>query len=228
MWKMTNLKTNTFFREIPDNLLTDPKVNHLAKALQNSLDNMLDWVDKINYRMNIDLLPDEIIEHLLWESHITWNEGLGLATTREQKINLIKNSIELHRLKGTPAALEMVFRLINIDCRMQEWFQYGGTPYHFKLKLRVTDKGLNEDTLKLLEMLVMEYKNVRSWLETLSIYYTSNCTMYIASVALSSEKITVYPFAIRNIETIGSVKTVVSANRSHEKITLYPAREGGN
>jgi len=222
---MINLHQNTLLREIPDNLLRDEKVKHLANSLQKSLDNMLEWADKINYRMNLDALPDEIIEHLLWESHITVNEGLELATTREQRINLIKHSIELHRLKGTPAALEMVFRLINIDCRIQEWFEYGGDPYHFKLHLRVTDKGLNEDTVKLLEMLVMEYKNVRSWLEALNIYATTLSTVYVATATLASEKITVYPYAITNIDSTANVKTVIATHNSFEKISVYP--EGG-
>jgi len=221
---MINLHQNTLLREIPDNLLRDEKVKHLANSLQQSLDNMLEWADKINYRMNLEVLSDEIIEHLLWENHITVNEGLELATTREQRINLIKHSIELHRLKGTPAALEMVFRLINVDCRLQEWFEYGGDPYHFKLAIMVQDKSLNEENLKLLTKLVMEYKNVRSWLEAIHIYLASVSPTYIGTCTIFGEEITVFPWQVTNIES-NSIYYVGSAQQTFDTTTIYPKRE---
>lgn len=221
---MINLHQNTLLREIPDNLLRDEKVKHLANSLQSSLDNMLEWADKINYRMNLEALPDEIIEHLLWESHITVNEGLELATTREQKINLIKHSVELHRLKGTPAALEMVFQLINIDCRMQEWFEYGGDPYHFKLDVMLRDKSLNEENLKLLTSLVMEYKNVRSWLDAIHVHLASVGPTYVGACAIFGEEITVFPWQVTNIES-NSIYYVGSAQQTFDTTTIYPKRE---
>ena len=223
---MIDLKQNTILREIPQNLLVDPRVEHLAQSLQQSVNDMLEWVDKINYRDNLEKLPDEIIEHLLWESHITWSEGLALASSREQKINLIHRSEELHRLKGTPAAIELVCSLLNVNSKMEEWFEYEGEPYHFKLKLRITDKGLNENTVKLLEALVMEYKNVRSYLEAINIYLTSVGHFYTAATTTTHEKISVYPYVITNVESQGYLRTVAAAHNIHEKISIYP--KGGN
>lgn len=162
--KMTKLQENTFLREIPNNLLTDPKVEHLAKSLQKSLDDMLDWANKINYRMNIEILPDEIIEHLLWESHITWKEGLALVTTRQQKINLIQSAVDIHRRKGTPYAIERVLEALELPGEVIEWFQYGGKPYYFKLRFDLN----GHFDIHQLKMLIEEYKNTRSWLENIT------------------------------------------------------------
>lgn len=161
---MIDLKQNTLLREIPDNLLRDEKVVNLANSLQKSLDRMLDWADKINYTMNLDKLDDTILEHLLWEKHITWSEGLGLATTREQKINLIRNAVELHRIKGTPYAIELVLESLERDAEIVEWFNYGGNPYHFLIKLNLYDSFEMQDKPQLINM-INEMKNVRSWLE---------------------------------------------------------------
>lgn len=218
---MIDLKQNTLLREIPDNLLRDEKVVNLANSLQKSLDRMLDWADKINYTMNLDKLDDTILEHLLWEKHITWSEGLGLATTREQKIDLIQRAIELHRIKGTPAALELVFRLINITCKLDEWFEYGGDPYHFKLEISVRDKGLNEETLNLLTALVFEFKNVRSWLEAIHVSMASHGPTYIGACSLFGEEITVYPWQITNIDTTGTYY-LGSAQQAFDTTTVYP------
>lgn len=164
---MINLKENTLLREIPSNLLVDEKVKNLAVSLQESLDKMLDWSDKINYTMNLENVDDEVLDHLLWEKHITWNEGLELVESREQKIKFIESAIELHRLKGTPAALELVFSVLDKPCHLQEWFQYEGEPYHFKVEIDTLSMTNNE--LKLLRKLIHEYKNVRSWLDFVAI-----------------------------------------------------------
>lgn len=219
---MIDLKQNTLLREMPDNLLKDEKVMNLCLSLQKSLNKMLDWSEKINYTTNIDLLDDEILEHLLWEKHISWKEGVGLATTRQQKINLIKNAVELHRIKGTPAAIELVFQLVNVDCKLEEWFEYGGNPYHFKLKLRITDKGLTEETIKILEMMVMEYKNVRSYLESLNIYYSSTNNIHVGTATLTSEKITIYPYTPSHINSKVSAKNAVATHNTFERISVYP------
>lgn len=156
---MINLYENTFLREIPSNLKNDKRVIHLADSLQNSLDVMIEWLDKINYRTNIENLPDEIIEHLIWESHIEHNEGLALATTREQKINLIKKAVGLHRIKGTPAAIENVLETIGLKGRVIEWWEEGLLPYNFFVEMDLKKKIGNIDHVK---AMILEYKNVRS------------------------------------------------------------------
>ncbi len=159
---MIDLKKNTLLREIPNNLLVDTKVTNLAKALQGSLDKMLDWVDKINYTTKLENLDDAILDHLLWEKHITYKEGLNLANTREQKINLINAAIDLHRHKGTPYAIEQVLEALQIKGEVVEWWKYNADPYHFLVELEVSRRIGN---LYDAELLVLEYKNVRSWFD---------------------------------------------------------------
>ena len=164
---MINLKGNTLLREIPDNLLVDPKVVNLAKSLQNSLDKMFEWADKINYTTNLENLDDEILDHLLWEKHITSFEGLELAKTREQKINLIEQSIDLHRIKGTPAAIESVLEVFDLPGEVIEWFKYDGDPFQFIVE--VATDTVQGDTIKQLTNMINEFKNKRSWLEYVAI-----------------------------------------------------------
>jgi len=164
---MIDLKQNTLVREIPDNLLFDEKVKHLAQALQQPLDQMLDWAFKINYTLHLDKLDDAVLDHLLWEKHIGWNEGLSLAATRQQKINLIQTAINTHRRKGTPAAIEQVLEALNLPGDVIEWFEYAGDPFHFKVE--VTTSNITGDTLFLLRQLIKEYKNTRSWLDFVAV-----------------------------------------------------------
>ncbi len=222
---MIDLKQNTLLREIPNNLLVDKKVIHLANSLQNSLDKMLDWAEKINFEMNLDKLDDALLDHLLWEKHITWSEGLGLADTREKKIKLIRDAIELHRIKGTPAAIELVFSILDIDSKLTEWFQYGGDPYHFKVQINIHDKGLNEATYNMLTALIYEYKNVRSYLEAIEIYFVSKSQSYVGACTIFGEEISVYPWQITNIDAKGTYR-IGSGQQLLDTTTIYP--KGGN
>lgn len=169
---MIELKQNTLLREIPDNLLFDEKVKNFAKALQQPLDEMLEWAFKINYTLHLDKLDDAVLDHLLWEKHIGWNEGLLLAATRQQKINLIKTAINTHRIKGTPAAIEQVLEALSLPGDVVEWFEYEGDPFHFKVE--VTTANISKDTLFLLRQLVNEYKNTRSWLDFVAVKLPKN------------------------------------------------------
>lgn len=164
---MISLEKNTLLREIPPNLLVDDKVKNLAVTLQDSLDKMCDWSEKIFYEMNLEKLDDAILDHLLWESHITWAEGLELVKTREHKIEFIRNAITLHRLKGTPAALELVFNILEMSCELKEWFEYAGDPYHFKVEIATA--SLLKGETQLLRKLILEYKNVRSQLDFIAV-----------------------------------------------------------
>ena len=159
---MIDLKGNTLKREIPENLLKDDKVVNLADALQASLDRMLSWTDKINYAMHLEKLDDAILDHLLWEQHITWNEGLSLAETSQEKINLINAAIDLHRTKGTPYAVEKVLQAVSLKGEVLEWWRYNAEPYHFLIELELTKKVRHIEDVR---RMVMEFKNVRSWFD---------------------------------------------------------------
>ena len=214
VWKMTSLKQNTLLREIPDNLLVDPKVERLAKSLQQSLDAMLSWSDKINYTMHLENLDDAILDHLLWEKHITFKEGLSLVTNRSHKIALIKNAIKLHRIKGTPAAVELIFSILNLDAKINEWFEHGGDPYTFRLSLNASQRGLSESDYNALEMLLFEYKNVRSWMEKLTIYLNQH---FVTANTLSVNDTDNTSVGIQ----VGSDGTVKLSGTAKSRITGY-------
>lgn len=159
---MIELRDLTLQKRIPQNLLRDEQVLHLAQALQRPIQNVSAWAYKLNYTMHMEELPEEIIDHLLWEHHIGPSEGLKLAKTKAEKIKLLNAAIELHRTKGTPYAIEKVLETVNLKGEVLEWWQYDADPYHFLVELDLTDKVEHIDDVR--EM-VLEYKNTRSWFD---------------------------------------------------------------
>lgn len=220
---MIDLKKNTLLREIPDNLLEDPKVINLAKALQVPLDEMIDWAFKLNYTTNLNELDDDILDHLLWEKHIGWNEGLSLATTKEAKINLINAANELHRTKGTPYAIERILETLNINGKVIEWFDYDGNPYHFKILLDITDRGIDEQLFTLTEQLIENYKRKSAYLEQLQMRLRGNSRLTIGSTLTTGEIGVLYPNTVTKLDQ----KSNFNFNFGQfggEVVTVYPHR----
>lgn len=139
----------------------------------------------------IDNVPADALPHLAEQYHITGNEGWLQALSDTEKRNLIKSSIKMHRYKGTKYALEEIFKTLNIVGNIEEWFNYGGNPYHFKVILQIFNRSINEETETKLRALIDEYKNERSWLEEIQFHLSALASMYSYSALIEDETITI-------------------------------------
>ena len=82
---------------------------------------------------------------------------------REIKIKLIKSAYWVHSKKGTKTAVISQLKNLNYEIKIEEWFEYGGRPFTFRLITGNESKDKN--WLKNVLSLIEEYKNVRSILE---------------------------------------------------------------
>ena len=97
----------------------------------------------------------------------------------------------MHRYKGTKFAIEEIFKTLNIVGNVEEWFNYGGQPYYFKVILQIFNRSINEETENKLIALINEYKNERSWLEEIQFHLSSKTKMHTYSALVEEETITV-------------------------------------
>ena len=126
----------------------------------------------------IDNLPSDALPHLAEQYHITGNEGWLQCRNDEEKKDLIKRSIEVHRYKGTKYALKKIFDMFGLEGHIKEWFETNGEPYTFTVDINFVSKGLDFDLIERLEDLINEYKNVRSHLASLSIGMSSELHIF--------------------------------------------------
>jgi phage tail P2-like protein len=170
---------------LPPSLNTEP-FSEIAEGLGKQLQKV--WEELINVVIypRIDEIEDEQLLDLLgWQFHI---EGWELAKTIEEKRNLVKNAIKLHRYKGTPYAIKKVLEALNLEGQVREWFEYKGQPYRFKVEvnspLRQITPELRDKLLKLIE----EYKNERSWLEEIILSYLAAGTVFYGAGAVGEQQ----------------------------------------
>lgn len=208
---------------LPYSLQNDPFTVALTEAFEIQNTQLYDEFRAISNLYLLKDAPSLLVDFLAFEKHVDFYEGLTL----EEKKNVVRNALHVHRKKGTKFALLRVFELLNLQGRIEEWFEYGGDPYYFKARIDVSDKGVDDTTIRLLERLIKTYKNNRSWLEVLDIILTSKQNkVHIGTATLTGEEIVVYPYTVTNLSTNAKINVAAANTANVERLTLYP--KGGN
>ena len=110
---------------------------------------------------------------MAWQFSIdNWQESLS----KEIKINLIKNAYWAHSKKGTKKAVEDCLKMLGYPITLQEWFEYNGNPYTYKVI--ISGEAFQETWITELIELIEKYKNCRSILETATIEFNSKNSQY--------------------------------------------------
>jgi len=121
------------------------------------------------------------------------------STSLDETKELLKEPIKTYFDEGTFATLAKALKSLYSDTTLKEWHEYGGEPYHFKLEFEASGKGIDFTTLNKSDKTIEVYKNVRSVYDGASIKLKTAAKTKVASVSLSGESVSVYPYQIKNI-----------------------------
>lgn len=214
--------TSDILKLLPYSLRQDPVLEAIAEATEMQLKQAYQEAGVVSNLVNIDEMPDELLDLLAFEKHVDFYQA---NLPIDQKRNLVKSSISLHRKKGTPAAIQQVFNKLALDSKLKEWFQYGGEPYYFKIEVNIKDKSVSEETLNSLITMINEYKNIRSHLEKIDVFFTTNSKTSVGACSIFGEEISVFPWQITNIDTKGTYR-FGTGHQFFDTTTIFP--KGGN
>lgn len=161
---MMELDNTELSNILPSSLTRDAHILHAASAVsavmnETSKETVNDFV-----MSKIDILPEAVINSLAWQFHAdTYDMNLGI----EQKRQLVKNAIKDHKYKGTSWAVKSVVEVLLNYAKVEEWFNYGGKPYHFRVNGSYGEIVRDGDLQNLVDA-IQQAKNVRSWLDGIS------------------------------------------------------------
>lgn len=142
----------------------DKSVQGFSAALTDQLRQLAEQVQQILIYGRIDELPEEILDILAWQFNVDWYDAEADLMTKRQAVN---DFLIISRTRGTPAAVKRVVEIYFGSGSVEEWFDYGGEPYHFRV---VTDNpAANAEKAELLIRAVDSVKNLRSHLEAVVI-----------------------------------------------------------
>lgn len=162
---MIELKDISMLDILPPNLLTDKKIRVITEALDAELHEITKCIKRCQLYSRIDELPEDVIDLLAWQFHVDFYEPIGMNIKTKRK--LVKESIAWHRIKGTPAAVEMMLSsTFGRSAKVSEWYEYDGEPYHFKVSVK-TKNFPTMESLGLAKQGVLAAKNTRSVLDSI-------------------------------------------------------------
>lgn len=197
---------------LPTSLNKSETLRAINEVLQPLIDrNRDELIPRLFLYSRIDKLSDEFLNHLAYQFHVDfWDADLPI----EKKRKLIKNSIKYHKYKGTPYAVEQLLKDAFDDTWIEEWFEYGGKPYFFRIYTRdiLRDKNTFANFIKALNTV----KNTRSWLESFTL--VRDQTIYYGLYGQKSKHIKALPYKPSNrkdevIEYVGVITTHKSVKR---------------
>lgn len=158
------LTEENLLRQFPQALTGDPALLALGRVLAGALERRAGENERAALYTAIDRLPERVLDILARDFKVDWWDP---SYDLEEKRRTLKDSWRVHRTMGTKAAVEAAISAIYPKVAVQEWFEYGGKPYHFKLLIDFTGQVWSEERPRKVLERVEYYKSLRSHLERL-------------------------------------------------------------
>ena len=184
---MINLYESNITDILPETLKKDPNVQALGYAIQKALQKLMDYCQNISIYPAIDTVPENILDLLAIEFNTQYYDD---TMDIEVKRRLIKNTLKWYTRTGTAAAVKELVESVFGSGEVEEWFKYGGEPYHFKI--RTYNISVTDEMIQLAETLVKSVQNVRSHLEEVIAEVMEKTTLYFGSKAFIYDETTLY------------------------------------
>ena len=196
---MNNIENYFIHKNLPQSLDKE-NVQEVAKVVDDTLLSFDKTIAEVLIYPAIDMLGSELINTLAIQMHCDfYDDTLPLAVRR----NLVKNSIAWHRIKGTPAAVEQMIQTVYQTGVVEEWFDYGGEPFFFKVNLG--DSQITTQKIKNLIKMINASKNVRSWLEVLRFSKSIDIIRYFGCFADVHKKYEIIPGIVQGGDISSSI-----------------------
>ena len=119
-----------FIKLLPQFMREDPAVRGLAAGIDSIVPALAERLETLSTWDCIYDLSEAELDDLAWELNISWYDmGANIGVKRD----LIKNSDKVHQHLGTKWAVENVVNSYFGEGHIEEWFEYGGEPGHFRI-----------------------------------------------------------------------------------------------
>ncbi len=198
---------------LPDSIRKDQTVQDICDAIKKEMQAVSRAAGYCLLLPRLDELSEALLDELAWEYHVDfYDQMLPISQKRE----MVQQALESHRKKGTAAVVRNVVSIILDDGRVEEWFQYGGEPFHFRVVL-IMGPMESEETIKTLVDTIYAVKNVRSWLDYVQFYRESEGKIYFGGANTLHKRIEITSDISQKI-IVNAKLYFNGANTIHKKV----------
>lgn len=168
---MNSLKDADFYATFPPALKKDEKMVALGRLIADELHQTVEQTKKNIIYANINELSETWLDVLAYDLHVDWYD---YDYPIEAKRAIIRDSVRVHQKLGTKAAVEMALGGIHPKSEIEEWFDYGGKPYRFRIVLDTTESRVAADYDEIIKTVGI-YKRLTAHLDGLYYQGSINC-----------------------------------------------------
>ncbi|GHV32326.1 hypothetical protein FACS18949_02870 [Clostridia bacterium] len=122
-------------RTLPPPLRDDETILALGQVIAAELQETARLIRKNIIYADFEDLPESIVDILAYDFSVDWYD---YSYPIEAKRQLVKDSIRAHKRLGTVYGVKTAIGSIYPNSEIEEWFNYGGDPYHFRIVLNTT------------------------------------------------------------------------------------------
>ncbi len=216
-----NISNVDFTTSYPPALKNDPEMLALAKTLAKEHRKTISEIKHTIIYARIDELPEQLLDVLAVDLYIDWYD---YEYPLEVKRAIIKDSIKIHRRLGTKYAVKTALGNVFPGTKVEEWFEYGGDPYMFRVVIGATSTGVSLDKQNAVLDKVKFYKNTRSHLESISYKIKKNATVFTGAISAIARMLEIYPYTAKTL-TSHNKTLLAGAIKIKNTIDIYPDKE---
>lgn len=122
-------------RMLPPSLKDDENMLRLARVIGDELQKTSRMAKLNIIYARIDEVEESVLDVLAYDLHVDWYD---YTYPVEAKRALIKDSVKVHKRLGTKFAVETALGNIHPNSYVEEWFEYNGEPFSFRVILDTT------------------------------------------------------------------------------------------
>lgn len=172
--KLSNLE---LLKLLPYFMWEDETSIALANIITELLEEPINSIKLLHKWDSVDQMSEKQLLEMAYELNIDWYiTDLPL----ERKRTIVKSAYIVHEKRGTKFAIEELVNAAFGAGQVEEWFEYGGQPYMFKVQVGAT---MTEKDINYFLSMVNKVKNARSHLEEVVVPRYTNHSIYTGAFA---------------------------------------------
>lgn len=115
-----------------------------------------------------------------------WSETMTVFDKRRA----LANAKEMRRHKGTSYAIRLAMAAVGLDARVEQWYEYSGTPGNFRVVVDTVGAEYSDASLQLADELIESVKRASARLDEIQVQATVDpAQLYIGGFVHIYEKV---------------------------------------
>lgn len=119
------------FLSFPPNF-QNAEIEALGCAVDRQMKKLLHFVSGISVWSDMDAVSPKYYDYMAASLRAPYYSS---EYDEKTKLGILKKTLQTYMFAGTVSAVEEMLSEIFLDAEFVPWFQYGGEPFHFKIRL---------------------------------------------------------------------------------------------